>query len=306
MPLIDRGPKILWIYTGVFLFMCVLVIAMTPQAVPLALCLPSIYCAFSERIRGINPIIIGLIPAVLIFIPPLFQSVILYLSLLACGILLHWLVQREHVGLAVLIPTCLIFSLFMLSIFFIASSEGISFMAVIAGWVENIMNQVASVYETMLSPSDMMQFKMNRPEIQGRIIDLFPAIMATTFAFAMWINLLIVAAIKKDILLRTWKCPDWVVGIFILAGVLSIITADTVRAFGLNLLIVVVYVYFYQGLAIVASFMAGHNWVRMIRWVIYVLILSQIYIMIIVSALGLFDTWFNFRKRIRTSKGDET
>jgi hypothetical protein len=305
MPLLSRGPKTLWIYTGVFLFFGVLVIVMTPQAVPLALCLPSIYCVFSERSAGVNPLLVGLIPAVLIFIPPYFHSVVLYLSLIGCGILLGRYVQRHNIGLAVLVPTGLIFFLFMLSIFVVASSEGGSLSAVISRWVGNIMNQVAAVYETMLSPSEMMQFKMSRAAIEARIIKIFPAIMATTFAFVMWLNLIILSGIRKDVVLRAWKCPDWVVGGFILAGVFTIIPLNTVNAIGLNLLIVISYAYFYQGLAIIASFMAERNWAKMFRWVIYILILSQIYIMIIIAALGLFDTWFDFRKRIRISKGDE-
>ncbi len=305
MPLLNRGQKTLWIYSGVFLFFGILVIVMTPQAVPLALCLPSMYCVFSERTAGMNHVLVGLIPAVLILMPPYFQSVILYLSLLGCGILLGWFVQRRSVGLAVLVPTSLIFFLFMLSIFILASSEGTSFSAVISRWVGNIMNQVSDVYATMLSPSEMMQFKMSRASIEARIIKIFPAIMATTFSFIMWLNLVILAGIKKDLLLRTWKCPDWVVAGFILAGVFTIIRMDPVHAIGLNLLIVISYTYFYQGLAIIASFMAGHNWAKMFRWIIYILILSQIYIMIITAALGLFDTWFDFRKRIRISKGDE-
>jgi len=157
----------------------------------------------------------------------------------------------------------------------------------------------------MLSQGDMMQFKMSRAAIEARIIKAFPSIMATSFAFVMWLNLLIISGMKKDIVLRAWKCPDWVVALFILACVFTLISADAVNTLGLNLLIVVTQVYFFQGLAIVASFMAEYNWAKMIRWAIYILILSQIYIMIIVSTLGLFDTWFNFRKRIRNTKGEE-
>jgi uncharacterized protein YybS (DUF2232 family) len=63
-------------------------------------------------------------------------------------------------------------------------------------------------------------------------------------------------------------------------------------------------VYFLQGLAIVSVFMDERKWPGMIRWPIYILILIQIYMMIIVAGFGLFDTWFDFRKRIRTPKGD--
>jgi hypothetical protein len=282
--------------------MCFLVVVMTPQAVPLALCLPSIYCIFSEKIARTNPVIVGLVPGLLIFIPAFFHSVILYFCLLGCGILLRRYIQKHDIGLAVLVPTCLMFSLFMISILIIASSEGTTYSAIISRWVDNIMIQVTVIYENMLSPDELMQFKMSRSALQARIINIFPSIMGTTFAFVMWLNLLIVSSIKRNIKLRAWKCPDWVVALFILAGITAIIRVDAVQVFGLNLLIVVSQVYFYQGLAIVASYMAGNNWAKIFRWIIYVLILSQIYIMIIVSALGLFDTWFNFRNRIRNSQ----
>jgi len=78
-----------------------------------------------------------------------------------------------------------------------------------------------------------------------------------------------------------------------------------IKAFGLNALIIISHAYFFQGLAIVASYFQARAWGRIFRWVIYLLILSQIYIMMIVTGLGLFDTWFDFRNRIRNTKGDD-
>ena len=93
------------------------------------------------------------------------------------------------------------------------------------------------------------------------------------------------------------------VGFFIAAGFHpSELRCDT--DFGFNLMIVVSQVYFFQGLAIVTAFLTGYNWSKVVRWVVYILIFSQIYIMIAVTALGLFDTWFNFRNRIRSSEGE--
>jgi len=260
---------------------------------------------YSEKSGIKNAISVGLIPVVLVFIPSLFHSVILYLCLIGCGILLSRYVRSRQHGLAVLAPACLLSCAFMLSIWILAGAENATYKSVVTGWVQAVMDQVAMVYESMLSPSDMMQFKMSRASIEARIIMVFPAIMATSFAFIMWLNLLIVSGIKRDLSLKEWRCPDWIVALFILACVSILVRIDALNAFGLNLLILVSQVYLYQGLAIVASFMAEYNWAKIFRWIIYILILSQIYIMIIVSTLGLFDTWFNFRKRIRNTKGDE-
>jgi uncharacterized protein YybS (DUF2232 family) len=109
---------------------------------------------------------------------------------------------------------------------------------------------------------------------------------------------------SKTIPLRDWKSPDWFIAFFILAGLLSLFQQKLLETIGLNLLIIVGQVYFFQGLAIISVFMHERQWPGLIRWPIYILILIQIYIMIIVAGFGLFDTWFNFRKRIRTPKGD--
>jgi hypothetical protein len=74
---------------------------------------------------------------------------------------------------------------------------------------------------------------------------------------------------------------------------------------GLNLLILVGQSYFFQGIAIVASFMTHNKWPGFLRWPLYIFILIQVYIMVIVAGIGLFDTWFDFRKMIRTPKGED-
>jgi uncharacterized protein YybS (DUF2232 family) len=86
--------------------------------------------------------------------------------------------------------------------------------------------------------------------------------------------------------------------------VLTLIQHKLLQTAGYNLLVIAGQVYFLQGLAILSVFMDERKWPGMIRGPIYILILIQIYMMIIVAGFGLFDTWFDFRKRIRTPKGD--
>jgi uncharacterized protein YybS (DUF2232 family) len=161
------------------------------------------------------------------------------------------------------------------------------------------------VYQGLLSAQDMERFQMSRPVIQARIVSLFPSIVLTSTATILWLNLQIVSGTFRNVVLRTWRSPDWVVAIFILAGVLTLVQHPIANTIGLNVLITVGQVYFFQGMGIVAYFMNEQKWPSFIRWPLYILILIQIYIMIIVAGLGLFDTWFDFRKRIRISKGDE-
>jgi hypothetical protein len=306
MPLQVGGQKTLWILSGVFLFLCFLMIVTIEETLPLMLCLPALYSILSYyQARDMRTLALALVPSLLIFVPGLTLSVILYLCLIGCGIVLHKFIDKGYVGLSAFVPSCMIFGLCALGIFLAANEKGISSQAMIAVWVRDLMNQVTSIYTETLSPKVLDEFRLSRPAMESRLIQLFWGITGSFILSLMWVNLLIASRVRM-VRIRTWKCPDWMVVFFIVASALVLMQYDLLHTIGLNLLIVVGQIYFFQGLAIVATAAMELNWARLLRWVIYILILSQIYIMIGVAALGLFDTWFNFREMIRNKKGDVT
>jgi uncharacterized protein YybS (DUF2232 family) len=63
-----------------------------------------------------------------------------------------------------------------------------------------------------------------------------------------------------------------------------------------NGLLVLLTVYFIQGIAIVAYYFEKKNLPRTIRIVIYAMIAFQQLFLLVVVCIGLFDMWFNFRK----------
>ncbi|HQI01540.1 MAG TPA: DUF2232 domain-containing protein [Deltaproteobacteria bacterium] len=306
MPLKAGSQKTLWIFNGVFLFLCFLMITATEEALPFLLCLPGLYSIMSYRQTSRTiALALALAPSLLIFVPGLMVGAVLYLCLIGCGIVLHKLIDKGWIGLAVFIPACMIFGLCVLGISFAAYQKGLTSQAMIAEWVRDLMDQVASVYTKTLSPKVLDEFRLTRPVMESRFVQLFWGISGSFILSIMWLNLLIASRVRA-VKVRTWKSPDWMVVFFILASALVLVQHDLMHTIGLNLLIVVSQIYFFQGLAIVATAAVELNWSRLIRWVIYLLILSQIYIMIGVAALGLFDTWFNFREMIRNKKGDVT
>lgn len=177
-------------------------------------------------------------------------------------------------------------------------------MQVMQAWVHQVMDQVSDVYTKILNPADLTSFKTQRPFLEQTITRLLPAMTATTFIFMLWINLLLVAKTNKLIDLRNWRTPDWVVVVFIVSGICTLLAYPVVQTLGYNMFILVSLSYFFQGLSIVAYYLSEHQWVRLLRWVIYLLILSQFYIMMLIALCGLFDTWFYFRKRIQKEGED--
>jgi hypothetical protein len=214
-------------------------------------------------------------------------------------------IRKGNLGLAIALPSILLSCLFVLAVLSIAKHSAIGFQEVLSRWAGQILNEVQGMYQGFLSAEEMVSFKAGKPELQMRIVTLFPSIVLTSIVVVLWMNLLIIKSAFKNIILREWRSPDWFIAVFIVAGILTVSQHQASHVFGLNLLIITCQVYFFQGIAIVASLMDQNKWPGFIRWPLYIFILIQVYIMVIVAGIGLFDTWFDFRKRIRTPKGDE-
>jgi len=65
---------------------------------------------------------------------------------------------------------------------------------------------------------------------------------------------------------------------------------------GGNIVILMLFAYFLAGVAIVRFFLKKANISLPLRIVTYVLIFLQQFVTVIVTAIGLFDLWFDFRK----------
>jgi hypothetical protein len=305
MPLLSGGGKNLWISTGLFLFFAILIVTSTEVALLVAMFYPALYSLYSEKAPRRWPYIVAILPLICAFVPSLRFGTIMYAAILASAVIMYLLIKHEKPGLSILLPTLIIFSLFILAVLSISQHSGIGYEKVLAHWADQILNEVQGIYQGFLTPEEMADFQLGKSHLQMRMVTLFPSLVLTSIAIILWVNLLIISSTLKSLHLQEWRCPDWMVVVFITASILTVMGNMTAHAVGLNLLIIAGQVYFFQGIAIVASFMNQSKWPGYIRWTLYIFILIQVYIMVIVAGIGLFDTWFDFRKRIRTPKGED-
>lgn len=305
MPLLSGGGKTLWISTGLFLFFAILIVTSTEMALPVAMIYPALYYLYSEKAPSRWPYIVALIPMVLVIIPSLRFGAIIYGAILASAIIMYLCIKRLKYGFAIMIPTFIICSLFVLAVVSLHQQSGTGYQQILSQWADQILNEVQGIYQGFLPPEEIADFQLNKSLLRTRILTLFPAVVLTSIAVIFWMNLLIVSSMMRNLSLQEWKCPDWVIALFILGGILIVMENVAAHAVGLNLLILVGQAYFFQGIAIVASFMTHNKWPGFLRWPLYIFILIQVYIMVIVAGIGLFDTWFDFRKMIRTPKGED-
>ena len=96
-----------------------------------------------------------------------------------------------------------------------------------------------------------------------------------------------------------WVAPEQAIWVFIGSGGLLFFAEGILGALGLNLLSLVLVIYFLQGLAILIHFLDSRN-VPVFFWILvfFVIVLQPLLIGVAVG-LGIFDTWIDLRK-IRT------
>ncbi len=72
--------------------------------------------------------------------------------------------------------------------------------------------------------------------------------------------------------------------------------ASVTKLIGLNVLLILMTIYFFQGMAIVSFFFEKKQVPRLFKILLYTLIVLQQLVLLAVIGIGLFDMWLNFRK----------
>jgi uncharacterized protein YybS (DUF2232 family) len=138
---------------------------------------------------------------------------------------------------------------------------------------------------------------------------ILPAVLISAILTITWLNLVLGSWLlkKRDEKLtrwpgyHEWKLPESLVWLVIISGVSTFLLPPPFDSVGINLLIICVTVYFFQGLAIVSSLLNRWSVPMLIRILIYALIFIQTYGIIILSIVGLADIWADFRKLNKNS-----
>jgi uncharacterized protein YybS (DUF2232 family) len=161
------------------------------------------------------------------------------------------------------------------------------------------------LYEQIGLSQDQLDFLENSLDaIQRVLVGVTPALVIGSTLMVTWVCVLASRSIcRRQGLpfpdygsLDRWRAPEPMVWGAIGSGALLLVPSVSAKLLGLNGLIVLMVVYFFQGIAIVAYFFQKKQIPRFARVVLYGLIAIQQLVMLAVIGIGFFDTWFNFRK----------
>jgi len=183
------------------------------------------------------------------------------------------------------------------------SNTGI--IALVSEYVAKNLELTLSLYENMgVSAETIEMISASLENIQYVLIRIIPAIVIASTFFIAWTCLLLARPIllSRELFypdfgtLNLWKAPETLIWGLIGLGVMLMLPYKTFKIIGLNGLLILMTIYFFQGIAIVSFYFEKKQFPRFLRFFLYSLIALQQVILLIVIGLCVFDMWLNFRK----------
>jgi len=153
----------------------------------------------------------------------------------------------------------------------------------------------------------LFQDETHRQQFLSSVTELAPSLLLVNAFVLSWLNLVILFRRFPGLFLPSdlskWQLPEnliWIVaaalGIFTLGFLVNSPWVDRV---GMNLLVGVGMLYFFQGLSITAFYLTKLKTFALLKPVLYVLAFVQFNV--VLALLGVFDVWFDFRGLHRQS-----
>ena len=200
---------------------------------------------------------------------------------------------------------CAVVVLGLLGLVFFLGQAFFQGLSPVALW-EQKSREVTDSLARMLSDagmsfSDLRLMGLPRVDVQNLLIQVLPALVLINLALMAWVNILVVQRLgtlwgwdDPGEPLSQWASPEWLVFFLVAAGFALLAPLPWVRQAGLNLLLVMGFVYFCQGLAVISALLQRYQLPWILRSLVYVLAFMNP-LMLVVMILGLTDLWLDFR-----------
>ncbi len=175
----------------------------------------------------------------------------------------------------------------------------------VSDYVKQNLELTMVLYQSMgMSEESIRVISDSLDSIQYVLVRIIPAMVVMLTFFVAWTNLLLARPLLKSRSLfsptfgslQQWRSPEFLVWGVIGCGLLLLFPSKAIKVLALNGLLILMPVYFFQGIAIVSHFFNKKKFPRFLRLFLYGLIALQQLFLLAVIGVGFFDIWLNFRK----------
>jgi uncharacterized protein YybS (DUF2232 family) len=180
-----------------------------------------------------------------------------------------------------------------------------SLWGLISDYVQGNLKVALDIYRQMeVSEERIAMLSQSMEGILYVMLRIMPAIAIVATLFVVWSNLLLARPLlrSRDLLcpdfgaLNEWKAPEPLIWLVILSGILILLPNQGLKLLGINGLIIMMMIYFFQGIAIVSFYFEKRHFPKLLRGILYGLIALQQLVLLLVVAAGLLDMWIDFRR----------
>lgn len=257
------------------------------------------------RFRLHNSLIVVIVTSLLLFQLTTAYVLLAYLSMfgIASVLLPYWLKRSLFWDRAVLQTTAASLAAVVLILFGTMAVSQSEMNVVLDQVVTTEIDQAMQLYQTAgLDESQLQEVEQVISEMATFVIDhivgLFIAAVMGVQLFSLWLLQLFK---RNDYRINgapfaLWKLPSGLIWVLILAGFASFVPVRPLSLIGGNLLVIVLPLYFMQGLAVMTSFMRLKKYPAAFKGLIYALMLIFNPLQIVITGVGVFDLWVDFRR----------
>jgi uncharacterized protein YybS (DUF2232 family) len=254
------------------------------------------------KLVGITVLFVGLLAAMTRTILLLFTSIEFSLM----GLIMSELFRRNlSIGYTVLLGTGLMLLIGFVVLAIAGLSRNKTPMEVVLAYLKGSLDYTVQLYqgtgEGEVDPARARQYVQLLTDI---LMKIYPALTTVGTGFVVWFTVVVSKPLFRAGKLRypqfgpmnRWSAPEHLIWGVIAAGFCLFLPLPQVKFAAVNVMIVLLAVYFFNGLSILLFFLSKYRVPLWIRVGVYALIVfQQIFALVIIGA-GLFDQWVDFRR----------
>ena len=189
------------------------------------------------------------------------------------------------------------------TVFAYAAWKGTSLHGMVDGYIKSEIAQALEMYRSAKLPAEQIKEFQKLAEATGAfLLRAYPSLAVVVTGAVQLLTLLLLSGFSRGRYLipgpefRQWRSHELLVWPLIAAGFGGIFGGGTVQTVAINLLTILLPIYFLQGLAVVSYYFARRGITPFVRLVGYLLLTVLNPLPLIVTGIGVFDLWADFRK----------
>jgi uncharacterized protein YybS (DUF2232 family) len=185
--------------------------------------------------------------------------------------------------------------------FSVTSGQDVHQMAV--DEIRKSVAQAVTIYESSgVKGEELAVLKQTMTTAADLVIRMYPALIIITLIAMVGCNLALLKRYAGGLGItlniddfRVYRNPEILVWGLIASGFSLLADSRVITTPALNVLAVIVVLYFLQGLAVISTVIARQSIAGVLRAMLYIMLLLQPYLAALVAAIGIFDLWGDFR-----------